>query len=179
MRIRNIIITSLTALALSATGPLLAQGGPGGGFGGPGGGFGGPGGGFGGHGAFAGGGLDRLEHMLPRLADYLELTDDQQSQIQAILDDELPAIHVLRDQIRDARELYMEGRDPGQFDEAQVRAFAESQASLHVEMAVASARTMSRVYNVLTPSQQDKLQDLRGLMGRHRSPRHGGGQMKP
>ena len=172
MRIRNIIITSLTALALSATGPLLAQGGPGGGFGGP-------GGGFGGHGAFAGGGLDRLEHMLPRLADYLDLTDDQLSQIRAILDAELPAIHVLRDQIRDARELYMEGRDPGQFDEAQVRAFAESQASLHVEMAVASARTMSRVYNVLTPSQQDKLQDLRGLMGRHRGPRRGGGQMRP
>ncbi len=170
MKVRNIIFVTLAAIALTAAGPLYAQGGPGGGMGGP--------GGFHGHGGFGGGGLDRLEHMLPRLADYLELTEEQQIQIQAILDEELPAIQDLRNQARDARELYLENHDPGQFNEAEVRAFAQSQASLHIEMAVASARAMSRIYNVLTPEQQNQLQDLRGLMGRQRGPRHGGGRIK-
>lgn len=172
MRTRNIVITSLAAIALAASGPLLAQSQPGGGYRGP-------EGGFGGHGAFGGGGLQRLEHMLPRLAEFLDLSADQQIQVQAVLDEELPPIQAQRDQLRDARELFMEGRDPGQFDEAEVRAFAQSQASLHVEIAVASARTMSRVYNLLTPGQQEKLGDLRNLMGPHRGPRHGGRPMKP
>ncbi len=177
MKIRRIIITSVAAVALTVTGSVFAQGGPGGGFGGPGGG--------GGHGAmgdpggFGGPGLMQFEHMLPRLAEYLELTADQQAQIQAILDEELPGIQALREEVRAARDLYMDAHPPGDFDEVSFRAFAEQQAQLHVEIAVASARTMSGIYNILTPEQQDKLQDLRGLMGRHHGARRGGGLMKP
>lgn len=170
MKTRNIIITTIAVIALAATAPLYAQRGPEGDIGRH--------GGFGGGGPFDKG-LQRLEHMLPRLADFLDLTADQQARIQAILDQELPAIQILRDQLRDNREAFMEGRDPGQFDEAEVRAFAQSQSSLHVEMAVASGRTKSQVYNVLTPAQQEKLGDLRGLMRDHRGHRHGRGQMKP
>jgi len=171
MKSRTIIITFVLTVALAATGPLFAQRGPGGGFGGP--------GGMGGPGGFGGAGLMHFEEMLPRLTEYLELTDGQVAQIEAILEAELPAIQSLRDELREARDAFRQSHEPGEFDEATFRVFAESQARLHVEIAVASARTMSGIYNVLTPDQQEKLQDLRGLMGRGHGARRGGGQMKP
>lgn len=171
MKSRTIIITFVLAIALTATGPLFAQRGPGGGFGGP--------GGMGGPGAFGGAGLMHFEEMLPRLTDYLELSDEQVAQIQDVLDDELPAIQSWRDEAHAAREAFMEDHEPGDFDEGSFRSFAEEQAQIHVEIAVASARTMSSIYNILTPEQRDKLQDLRGLMGGRHGARRGGGQMKP
>lgn len=155
MKARRILITALAAAALAAPGTVLAQGG----FGGP------PGMGL--HGGFGGPGFERFEEMLPRMAEFLDLTDAQQSQIQAILDEETPAIEDLRDQLQTAHEAFRATHEPGQFDEAAFRAFAEPQSQLHVELMVAGARTMSRIHNVLTPEQQEKLQDARGLFGRH------------
>lgn len=154
MKARRILITAIAAAALAAPGTVLAQGG----FGGA------PG--MGPHGGFGGPGLDRFEEMLPRLVEYLDLTDAQQSQIQAILDEETPAIEDLRDQLQASHEAFRATHAPGDFDEAAFRAFAESQSQLHVELMVASARTMSRIHNILTPEQQEKLQDARGLFGR-------------
>lgn len=155
MKARRTLITAAVMAALAVPAFALAQGGFGGRHGGS------------LHGGFGGPGLERFEEMLPRLAEYLELTDDQQSQIRAILDEEMPAIEDLREQLRTAHEAFRATHQPGDFDEAAVRAFAESQSQLHVELMVAGARTMSRIFTVLTPEQQDKLQDLRGLLGRH------------
>jgi len=179
MKARTMIIAMVAAAVLAAPGVSIAQGGPGG-PGGPGGGqggwdgHGGPGG-FGAHGGF---GIHRLERMLPRLAEYLDLSQEQQDQIQAILDEEMPAIQDLRDQIHTARQAFMDGHVPGEFDEAALRAFLAEQSPLKIDLAVAGARTMSRVLNVLTPEQREQLEKLRGLRGR-RGPRHGCGQVKP
>jgi Spy/CpxP family protein refolding chaperone len=108
--------------------------------------------------------------MMPRLAEELNLTDAQQSQIQAILDEELPTIEAMRDQLRDAHQAFRESHPPEAFDEAAVRAFAESQAQTHVELMVAGARTRSRVHNVLTAEQQEKITEMRGPHGRRRGP---------
>jgi Spy/CpxP family protein refolding chaperone len=159
MKARRFLITVAMAAAVAVPGALLAQGG-----------FGGPPPDLGLHGGFGGPGLDRFEEMLPRLAEFLALTDAQQSQIQAILDEEMPAIDSLRDQLRAAHEAFRSAHQPGQFDEAAVRAFGESQCQNHVDLMVASARAMSRIHNVLTPEQQQKLQDARGLFGRHGGP---------
>lgn len=154
MKARRILITAAAIAALAAPATVLAQGGYG------------PPHGMGMHGGFGGPGLARFEEMLPRMAEFLDLSDAQQSQIQAILDEETPAIEDLRDQLQAAHEAFRSTHEPGDFDEATFRAFAESQSQLHVELMVANARTMSRIHNVLTPEQQEKLQDVRGLFGR-------------
>jgi Spy/CpxP family protein refolding chaperone len=155
---QRILITVAALAALAAPGAVLAQDGFGGQHG------------PGIHGGFGGPGLDRFEEMLPRLVEFLDLTDTQESQIEVILDEEMPAIRDLRDQLQAAHEAFRSAHQPGDFDEAAVRSFAESQSQLHVELMVAGARTKSRIHSVLTPEQQEKLQDARGLLG-HRGGR--------
>jgi protein CpxP len=157
MRANTILITTLAIAAIAVPGAAAAQG-----FGGP------PG--FGGPDEIGGPGLPFLEHMLTRIADDLGLTDAQQSQIQAILDEERPAIESMREQLRDAHQAFRDSHPPGEFDEAAVRAFAESQSQTHVELMVAGARTMSRVHNVLTPEQREQLLQMRGRHGRRGGP---------
>ncbi len=157
MRANTILITTLAMAAMAMPGVALAQG-----FGGP------PG--FGGPDEFGGPGLPFLEHMLPRLAEELDLTDAQQGQIQAILDEETPAIESMREQLRNAHQAFRESHSPGEFDEAAVRAFAESQSQTHVELMVAGARTMLRIHNVLTTEQREQLQQMRGRHHRRGGP---------
>jgi Spy/CpxP family protein refolding chaperone len=69
----------------------------------------------------------------------------------------------MRNQLRDAHQAFRANQQPGTFDEAAVRAFAQSQSQTHVELMVAGARTMSRIHNVLTTEQQQRLEELRAL----------------
>ena len=150
MTARRILFTTLALAAMAVPGPALAQG------------YGGPHG-MGGPDGFGGPGLHRFEEMLPELAVVLDLSDEQQAQIEAILDAELPAIETMRDQLRDAHQAFRASQQPGAFDEAAIRAFAQSQSQTHVELMVAGARTMSRIHNVLTAEQQQRLEELRAL----------------
>jgi Spy/CpxP family protein refolding chaperone len=166
MTAHRILFTALALTAMAVPGAALAQG------------FGGPPGMMGPDG-FGGPGLHRVEEMLPELAAVLELSNDQQAQIEAILDEELPAIETMRDQLRSAHQAFRASHQPGIFDEAAVRSFALSQSQTHVELMVAGARTMSRIHNVLTTEQQQRLEELRALRperGRRGGPGAGHGR---
>lgn len=127
--------------------------------------------GFGGKGMRGPGGF--CQGLLGHLGDRLELTDEQRQQIEAIVEQEQPAIEELRQAMSDARSAYHETLEPGQFDEAATRVFAESQAQQHVELFVAVARLKAQVFAVLTPEQQEQLQEIRSSR-RDRSPGMGG-----
>jgi len=167
MKARTLILTIAAAALIAAPGVVIAQHGPGGGPHGGGGMFGGPGG-HGGQG---------LLRMLPRLTEKLDLSDDQQVQIEAILDTELPAIRDLAEQAATARQDFRDTHGPGDFDEVGYRAFFESQAQIQIGIHLLGARTISMVWDVLTPEQQGELQDLLDLFGPgHGGKRHGGGK---
>jgi len=167
MKARTLILTIATAALIAAPGAVIAQHGPGGGPHGDGGMFGGPGG----HG---GPGLLR---MFNRLADKLELTDDQQGQIESIIDAHRDATQSLRDQAADAREGFRENHGPGDFDEVEYRAFFESQAQIQVELHLNGAGAGAEAWNILTPDQQEELLELLELFREGRGDkRHGGGK---
>ncbi len=175
MKARNIILTITAAALIAAPGLVFAQQGPGGGTcdgegpHGPA----GPGGG----GSFSGGPGHHLLRMLPRLADRLELSEAQQDQIRAIVDAQKPAMDSLRDQASAARDAFHETYDLGDYDEAAFRTFYESQAQLHIEMQLLGAETVSQVWGVLTPEQQEDMLELIELFRDGRGgPRHGGGK---
>jgi Spy/CpxP family protein refolding chaperone len=175
MNTHRIILSALTIALLALPGAVSAQGyhgGPGGG--GPGDGLGpGPGGFFGHGGAHDGFGPEML---LGRLADRLELTDDQRAQIEAIADTCRAQTSDLRDQIEAAWESYRENHEMGAFDETQARAFAETVSGIHAQLMVEHMRAASQAFNVLTPEQQAELKELLdsfdGGFGRHGKGRH-------
>ena len=169
MKTRNIILTIVAAALIAVPGSAVAQSGPGGGGYGPHGGH---------HGGFAGGGggniLQFLEHALPRLAERLELSDEQVAQIQAILDEEGPVIQGYVEELRSGREVWRETNDPAVFDEGAVRTFAESQGLIHIELMVVADRAKARVFQVLTVEQREQLEEMRGDRGKRFLRRSGG-----
>jgi len=98
--------------------------------------------------------------MLLHRADELGLTDEQQASIEAIIDEERANLSELHEQLETARKERWETLDPGEFDEAEVRAFAQEQAKLMTEVMVASARERAKLYSVLTSEQQSQLKEL-------------------
>ena len=176
MKAQKILSTSLMGALILVPGLVLAQQGPGGPVGGihrqPGE-FGGPGL----HCGFAGGpDLYRLQHRLPRMAEHLGLTEDQVTQIEAIITEEMAVIEPLREQLHETVQAYRDSHEPEQFDEIEFRSFLETVSPLKIDIEVAGVRAMSRVFNALTPDQREQMQQFRGMTG-HRGggKRFGGG----
>jgi Spy/CpxP family protein refolding chaperone len=90
---------------------------------------------------------------LGRMLDRLDLSDEQEAKIEAILDEARPGIESLRQQLRDGREAFVAAHPPETFDEKAIRAHAAEQAKITTELAVLSAKTRARVLAVLTPEQ--------------------------
>lgn len=158
---KQITITAL-ALTLLALPIVVAAGGPfhKDGPGGPGGGF------FGGHGP-------GFEGFLDHAACRLGLTEEQQTQIQAIIDESQPQMEALREQAAEARDAWHETFDPAVFDEAAAAAFAQSQSDLHAQMMVLGMRTHSQIWLVLTPEQREQLEERRAERQERRGQRGG------
>src|SRR5215471_12602741 len=97
--------------------------------------------------------------MLRRMTKELNLTDAQQTQIKGILAAEKSKIEPLQKQLHDNR-MAAANNVTANFDEAQVRAQANQQASIMSHLIVERACTRSLIYVVLTPEQQAKAQQL-------------------
>lgn len=123
--------------------------------------------------------LERLQRLLPRIAELLELTPAQRAEIALILVDELPRIRDLASRLAAARRDYWSSHDLGEFDEDEYRLFLASLASGETELRVASVRTLSRIWNVLDVEQQQRLIRLIRVLVDADGPRHGGGRMLP
>lgn len=173
MKAPHVILIIAAAIFLAAPTTVSAQAGPGPGAGsGPGGGWGGGrgphGGGPGWFGHPEGGdGLHFFEHMLPRLAEELGLSDEQLSEIQAIVDEARPKIEAYAEQLREGRETYREAtEDPTFFNEEAFRAHAEAQHDIQTELGVVAGRAKADALKVLTPEQLAQLEEMRSNFGR-------------
>lgn len=114
---------------------------------------GGPGGGMAGH--------------LMRALHRLDLSDQQWTQIQSIMEDARPAIQEQMEAIRTVRD-QLRDLDPASFDEAAVRAIAKKLAAPTEELAVLHQQVRAQVYSVLTPEQREELAQMRQQMEQRR-----------
>jgi protein CpxP len=103
----------------------------------------------------------RHRRLAARLARQLDLTDAQKEQIKAIHEAEKPTIEPLVKQIRAVTRELRTVTSNGQFNETQVRALANQKAQTLAELIVARERVQSKVFAVLTPEQQSKLNQMR------------------
>lgn len=122
-----------------------------------------PGPGFGG-GDFVGRELFRFEH----LADELDLDDAQRAAFEKLTSqartDARPLVRRMVEQHRALRAL----TEAEVFDEAAVRAQAQSGSATMVDLAVLHARNLHALRALLTPAQRDALETLR--RSRHHRP---------
>lgn len=113
------------------------------------------------------GGHGRHGGPLGPLVCELNLTDAQKTQIKQLTD----AFHEKNKALFEQN--FRAGGGPFEvlsetFDEAAVRAAAQSRAAAHVELEVAHARLFSQVYALLTAEQKAKLAELKAKFEQHR-----------
>jgi len=185
MKVRHIILPMAAVVILIAPVTVLAQTGPG-----PGPGYGSGSGGAwgGGHGPHGGGpgrfgdheggdGLRFFEHMLPRLAEELGLSDQQLSEIQAIVDAARLKIDEKEyaEQLRAERDAYRAGNEnPTVFNEGAFRQHAATQHRIQTELGVIVGQAKADAFEVLTEEQLEQLEEIRSNFGNKRSRRDGG-----
>jgi hypothetical protein len=95
----------------------------------------------------------------PSLATYLSLTSSQADAIQQVMMREQQSLKPLMTQLRTTREkLLVIGSE--HVNENQVKALADTEATLLARLIVANARMQCKIYKILSPEQQKKLSDL-------------------
>jgi hypothetical protein len=100
----------------------------------------------------------------PSLATYLSLTPSQVGAIQQVMMREQHSLEPLMTALRTAREkLLVIGSE--HVNEKQVKALADTEASLLARLIVANARMQSKIYKILNSEQQKKLSDLERTQG--------------
>jgi hypothetical protein len=100
----------------------------------------------------------------PSLATYLDLTSSQVQAIQQIMMREQRTLEPLMTALRTTREkLLAIGSE--HVNEKEVKALADTEASLLARLIVANARMQSQVYKLLSPKQQRRLSDLERTQG--------------
>lgn len=98
--------------------------------------------------------------IFARVASELKLTDAQQTEIKAIVRDELAAARPLFEKLKENRGQLRAAAADGRFDEAQVRAIAAEQGQTLSELIVARERAKAKIFNVLTPEQRTRANEL-------------------
>jgi protein CpxP len=105
---------------------------------------------------------------IDRMAKRLNLTETQQEQVKAILTSEWEKAAPFRQQLAETRGKIRQAIETEPFDEAAVRALAESQNQARVELDVSRARAKNRIYALLTPEQREQARRIRPWgEGRH------------
>jgi Spy/CpxP family protein refolding chaperone len=94
----------------------------------------------------------------------LNLTDDQKTQIKSLHESFATSTKALHDQLKALHDSAPDPLNGAAFDEAAVRAAAQSRAAIQVELDVAHAKLMSQVYGLLSADQKTQLAANRAAM---------------
>lgn len=90
----------------------------------------------------------------------LDLTTDQQQQIDALVSSAQSGIDTLRQQLRANEKAFRDATPITTFDEAAIRAHVADRAKIEADLAVAEARLRVSVLGALTSDQLTKLQEI-------------------
>ena len=99
------------------------------------------------------------EHMMGFFAKKLNLTDDQKTQMKAIMQKEHPTMKPLFQQEHQI-DLQLRQYVEGSFDAAKVQALAAQKAQVQVQLTVAQTRIHNELYQILTADQQAQLKQM-------------------
>ncbi|MBE0501176.1 MAG: Spy/CpxP family protein refolding chaperone [Desulfuromonadales bacterium] len=119
---------------------------------------------------------ERMGRKLAMMTTLLDLSAEQQTQIEALFNQQYLEKQKVREQMEANRDAMQQAKTAIPFNEADFRAKAAVQAELKTDMMVAHAKLKQQIHAVLTPQQQKKADDLGDMMGDERGKgRHHGG----
>jgi len=98
--------------------------------------------------------------MFPFFSKYLNLSEEQHAQIKQIFSNAKPTLQPLWQQERQSRHAMMELVASGNFDQAKAQSIATQESQIHAQLEVQHALLASQAYQVLTPDQKTKLNEL-------------------
>jgi protein CpxP len=110
-------------------------------------------GGFGGKG-FAGKGFERMFGKL-------NLSDEQKSQVKAILEDSKTRVRPLMESLKTNHEQIENLGTDGVFNEAQVDQIAAAQADVTKQLVIEKEKTKAQIFAVLTPEQRTQAAEMK------------------
>jgi len=102
-----------------------------------------------------------MRRMGPSLLEQLQVSGDQQSQIQNIFTDGRETIRPLIQELREKHAALKEATQSQPFDETLVRSQAQEIADVQARLIVARAQLRNQVLALLTEEQQARLSELR------------------
>jgi protein CpxP len=103
-----------------------------------------------------------------RMADRLDLTDDQRAKVEAIVDESRQQMSDLRDKMQANREQLRQLTQQSPFNETAVRNVADTQGDLKADMIVLRTQQHAEINAVLTDEQRAQWEEMRGKRGRYR-----------
>jgi protein CpxP len=110
---------------------------------------------------------------------YLDLTDEQKTQMKDIMTKEKPTIQPLMQQVAQNRQQMRQLESAGTFDETKVRSLATQHSQTMAELMVQKARIKSELMQVLTPDQKTKMAAFEARKEARLQRRLQGGQNAP
>ena len=105
----------------------------------------------------------RMDNRLERMGVVLDLTAPQKEQLRNLFDQQWKERQAMRNEMQLSRNAMRSARWDKNFDEKTFRVQAQKHANLRTDMMVDRAKRQQQVFAILTPGQQKKLEQLRGL----------------
>lgn len=102
------------------------------------------------------------EARIERMADALDLTQEQRSQMRGIVDKSRPQTREVRDRLRDSRKQLHALMQQDQAPEREIRRLADSQGKAMADMIVLHTKVQADIRALLTPQQRQKMQQRFG-----------------
>lgn len=97
--------------------------------------------------------------MMGMIARQLNLTEEQKSQIKAVMQKERSTLQPLRQQ-QHQMEMQLFQYVQGGFDEAKVQSLATQKAQIDAQLTVQETRVANEMYQLLTPDQQGQVKQF-------------------
>jgi protein CpxP len=108
---------------------------------------------------------ERMEQRLETMSTILDLSDEQKTQIEALVKSQYEQKSTQRERMHAGQQALRDKLQTNAFDEAEFRALAAQQAQLKTDLMVEHAKIKQQIFAILTPEQQakaDKLLEMRG-----------------
>jgi Spy/CpxP family protein refolding chaperone len=122
------------------------------------------------HSGMKGGGMDRAEKgekFLNRMTDRLQLTTEQRSSVQALLQKSQPKRISLKEKMQVNRKALKELARSGKSDSSQIAALAQERGQLVADMIVQRSKVRGEIQQILTDAQREQLNQMRERSGHH------------
>ena len=107
----------------------------------------------------------KSDGRIERMIKHLDLTDEQATQVRSIRDSYQPKMKALREKMKDNRKQLREEMHAETIDQQKVKKLAQTMGDLKAEKIILRAEKRSKIRDVLTGEQREKMKEMKQHRG--------------